>query len=244
MLFFIMQLCACNGIGTAEFGETTGTDDFSSDTKTTDTSFLGINSIESVTDSSAVITWTHSDNFVAYQVFDTSLGIVYVSTVAAPTAKYSLSGLKSGSTYLFRVRGLDSEGKPDRNTNDVSVTTDLAPETPSGLFLNDPVSSSAFDQTPTITISGVKSGDTIRLFTDSSCSTEVGFAVSTGTTVNVTTSSLSAGSYTFYANATGTNESNCSTATVSYTVNSCPTGYIDVPANLDLGVSEFCVMKY
>jgi hypothetical protein len=247
LLVSIASLTACNGVGTADFGETareTASGGTSTETNTTNASFSGIDSIGSVTDTSAVINWSHSADFVAYLVFNTSSGTVYVSTFAAPTASYSLSGLTPGNTYSYRVRGVDSEGNVDTNTNDVSFTTNSAPDAPSGLALNDPASSPAFDQTPTITISGVKSGDTIRLFTDSSCSTQVGSAASTGITVNITTSSLSAGSYTFYANATGTNTSSCSTANVSYTLNSCPTGYIYVPANAGLGVSAFCVMKY
>ena len=243
LLISIASLTACNGVGIADFGEA-ASGSTSTETNTTNTSFSGIDSIGSVTDTSAVINWSHSDDFVTYQVFNTSSGTVYVSTVTAPTASYSLSGLTPGNTYSYRVKAVDSEGNVDTNTTDVSVTTNSAPDAPSGLTLNSPSSSPAFEQTPQITVSGVKSGDTIRLFTDSSCSTQVGSAASTGTTVNITTSSLSAGSYTFYANATGTNTSSCSTTSASYTLSSCPTGYIDVPANTGLGVSAFCVMKY
>ena len=80
---------------------------------------------------------------------------------------------------------------------------------------------------PVLLVSGVVSGQTVRLFTDSSCSTQVGTEVSTGTTVNITTSSsLDRGSYTFYANTTqGGQVSTCSTASISYVVRpTTPTG--------------------
>ena len=229
---------SCNEVGT---GST------STETNTTNASFSGIDSIASVTDSTATINWTHVAEGSGYQIFSVSgETLTYVSSVNAPTATYNLTGLTPTTTYTYRVRLYDSQGLPDTNTNDVSVTTNVAPDAPTGLTLTTPASGLGYDTTPTITVSGVKSGDTIKLFTDPTCSTEVGSAASAGTTIAITTSTLAVASYTFYANATGDGEtSTCSTANVSYTINPCPTGYINVPSMASVGaLDDFCVMKF
>lgn len=212
-----------------------------------DVTFAGIDNISAVTDSTATINWTHVAGGVQYQIFSVSGStLTYISSVEAPTATYNLTGLTAATSYTYRVRLVDSGGLNDANTNDISFTTIGAPSAPTGLALTTPASSPGFDTTPTITVSGVKSGDTIKLFTDLTCSTEVGSAVSAGTTTAITTSTLAAASYTFYANATGSGgASSCSTANVSYTINACPAGYISVPSMASVGAPDnFCVMQY
>ena len=212
-----------------------------------DVTFSGIDTISAVTDSTATINWTHVVGGVQYQVFSVSgETLTYISSVEAPTATYNLTGLTAATSYTYRVRLVDSTGLYDANTNDISFTTIGAPSAPTGLALTTPASSPGVDTTPTITVSGVKSGDTIKLFTNSGCSTEVGSAVSAGTTIAITTSTLVAASYTFYANAAGSaGTSSCSTANVSYTISACPTGYIDVPSMAAVGAPDnFCVMQY
>ncbi len=212
-----------------------------------DVTFAGIDSISAVTDSTATINWTHVVGGSVYQIFSVSgETLTYLDSVNAPTATYNLTGLTAATSYTYRIRLYDSQGLPDTNTNDISFTTIGAPSAPTGLSLTTPASSPGFDTTPTITVSGVKSGDTIKLFTDLTCSTEVGSAVSAGTTIAITTSTLAAASYTFYANATGGGgTSTCSTANVSYTINACPAGYIEVPSMASVGAPDnFCVMQY
>ena len=95
----------------------------------------------------------------------------------------------------------------------------VRPTTPSGLSLNSPSSSPDEDQTPTIRVSGVASGQSITLYSNSSCTTSVGSGTSTGTSIDITSSSLNPGSYTFYANVTENSQtSTCSTANVDYGV--------------------------
>ncbi|MDC1175291.1 fibronectin type III domain-containing protein [Bacteriovoracaceae bacterium] len=212
-----------------------------------DVTFAGIDSISAVTDSTATINWTHVSGGVQYRIFSVSGStLTLIDSVASPTATYNLTGLTAATSYTYRVRLVDSTGLNDANTNDISFTTIGAPSAPTGLALTTPASSPGFDTTPTITVSGVKSGDTIKLFTDLTCSTEVGSAVSAGTTIAITTSTLVAASYTFYANATGGGgTSSCSTANVSYTIGACPAGYIEVPSMAAVGAPDnFCVMQY
>ncbi len=208
-------------------------------------SFNGINTITNVTDTTATINWTHVVGASTYQIFSvTASTLSFISVVTAPTSSYLLTGLSSSASLQFRVRAYDSSGDGDTNTKNVSITTNGAPTAPSGLALQSPATTPAFDDTPTITVSGVKNGDTVKLFSDSSCSTQIGSAVATGSSVDITSSSIS-GANTFYANSTKTSASACSSASVAYTATTCPTGYIVVPSLAAVNApSDFCVMKY
>jgi formylglycine-generating enzyme required for sulfatase activity len=236
-------LTACNGIGTAEIGDAAlGTGGTSSSIV-----FAGISSIDQKTDSSLRINWTAHTDAVAYEIYNTTSGTIYVATISAPATSYTITGLIPGATYRFRVRAKDSEGTLDSNINNVSVAMSLAPNVPSALTLITPASSPGFSETPTIQVSGVKNGDTVKLFTDNTCATEVASGVAASSTINLTTSVLAPGSYTLYANAINSvpTASACSTASVAYQKLSCPTGYIPVISNAAVGTtSDFCVMKY
>ena len=143
---------------------------------------------------------------------------------------------------LASCNGGDSSG----GGGGVIVTT--APSAPSSLSLVTPGGSPGLDSTPTISVGGVVNGNTVKLFSDSACATtEIGSAVSYGTSVNVTVSSpLSVSSYTIYANATNAiGTSPCSSLSVSYTLATCPADFIPVPHNSSVGTTkDFCVMKY
>jgi len=73
-------------------------------------------------------------------------------------------------------------------------------------------------------VSGVLSGNTVSLLSDSACSAEIGSGVSSGTSFNITVSSaLPLSLYTFYANATNViGTSPCSTASFSYDLGAVP----------------------
>ena len=256
ILLLLTILSGCETV--AKFDEVGQCDDSSSDTSSSDTSssdtsssgssisFNGIDSIANVTDSTATISWTHVSGASSYQVFSVAgTTPTFIGQVLAPTSTYSLTGLTPSATLKYKVRAYDSSGDGDSNSNIVSITTNAAPGIPSGITMTAPASSPSGDATPTFSIAGVKSGDTVKLFTDASCTTQVGSVVSTGATASITTSSLAGGTFNFYATATGTNASACSTATASYTRNPCPTGYIAVPAMAAVNApNDFCVMKY
>lgn len=92
--------------------------------------------------------------------------------------------------------------------------------TPTSLALVTPSSSPANNATPTILVSGVISGSTVSLYTDSTCSSSSLQASGTasGTTIQLTTSALAQGTYTFYAKSTTFwTSSNCSSASLTYT---------------------------
>lgn len=209
--------------------------------------FSGIGTTDLKTDSTVRLNWTTHASATSYEIYRTSPGSLYLATVASPGTSYVVSGLTPGATYSFMVKAKDSQGVIDWNTATATITMNAAPNVPSGLTLLIPSVSPGVSATPTIRVSGVKAGDTVKLFTDNTCATEVASGVSSGATIDLTTSALPVGPYTFYARALNSvpTASACSTASASYVKNSCPAGYIPVPANASLGAtSEFCVMKF
>jgi formylglycine-generating enzyme required for sulfatase activity len=87
------------------------------------------------------------------------------------------------------------------------------------LSLSSPTLSPDTDDTPTVLVSGLKSGQIINLFSDSTCSTQVGQVTSSGATALVTSSSLPVGSYQFAFNVTENGStSSCSGAKLTYEV--------------------------
>jgi hypothetical protein len=207
--------------------------------------FVGITSIDQIKDSTVRINWSSHSNATSYKIYHISGGSPsLLQTVSAPSSSVVLTSLISNTSYIFRVTAVDANGLTDTNQNDQSVTTALAPEAPTGISL---ISSASLD-TPVIRVSGVKNGDIVKLYKDSSCilANLIGTATATSSTVDISTSSLAMAAYTIYANSTNAQgtASACSTPSLAYTVTQCPTGYEIVPANGGLGVNLFCVMKY
>lgn len=121
-----------------------------------------------------------------------------------------------------------------------------ATQAPTTLANQTPAAPSGVSARPTFRIYGIVSGQAVRLYTTSTCDSPslVGSGTSTGPFVDIqveVASSLSDGTYQFYAEA---DDSECSTASVSYTKHTCPTDYVFVPRNTDLGTGDFCIMKF
>ena len=211
-------------------------------------------SVSSSTDSTPTVTVSGVSNGQSIRVFTSSncfSGEVGLAISSGTTVNITTSNLDVG-TYTFYTNTSESSQPSTCSVAKVSYT--VLPTAPTGLSLSSPSSSPNSDQTPTITVSGVSSGQTVRLYSNSTCSTQVGSETASGSSVDITTSSsLNVASYTFYASVFENSQtSSCSTATVSYVLESCPSGYISVPENQDIiinssgemGVSGFCVMKY
>ncbi|RYZ68294.1 MAG: hypothetical protein EOP09_09695, partial [Proteobacteria bacterium] len=95
----------------------------------------------------------------------------------------------------------------------------LSPLPPSALALQSPASSPGGLNQPVIRTSGVQSGESVSLFSDPDCTSAVSSStLASGTTVDVTSSALSAGVTRFYAKTTDAvaKVSACSTASVDY----------------------------
>ena len=95
----------------------------------------------------------------------------------------------------------------------------VTPDAPSSLSLVAPAKASSAVKTPTIEVSGMQSGDAVKLFSDSQCSREVGSGTATGGSIRITTQQLGLGNYRFYANITRNGvTSQCSTVSTDYEV--------------------------
>ncbi len=145
-------------------------------------------------------------------------------SASGSTIDITSSSLAIG-TYEFHARDVN-EAAEASGCSTASVTYQyLLPPSPSGLSMSSPSSGSGYDETPTIQVSGVVSGHTVRLYKDSSCSLQVGSGTAYSTTITITSSTLSIGTYEFHArdlNPQG-DASDCSTSFVSYQLLSPPT---------------------
>jgi len=110
---------------------------------------------------------------------------------------------------------------PDTQTGTGAGIYTYKPAAPTSLSLNNPAFTPATDNTPTVTVSGgeITNGLTVKVYRDNLCTSLVGSA-SAGVANNADVTAnpaLADNTYTFYATVTsGGVESNCSTASVSY----------------------------
>ena len=250
----LFVLVACKGGGSASYNIAKANSNSNSNSGSSQiddfaniSPFAGIHSVGLKTDSTVLISWNAHADAIAYDIYDNASGspAYFATALGQDTNSIFLSSLTPGATYKFIVKMKISNGKVDSNTVDLPVTMDLEPASPSALSLQSPIITSEPYKTPTIIVSGVKKGDIVKLYKDSSCdSVAVATGVADGASINLTTSALNAGEYNFYSTATNITpkSSTCSTATVSYTVLQCPVGYIEVPGTLE--VNSFCVMQF
>lgn len=103
----------------------------------------------------------------------------------------------------------------DSSSFTISATATLS--APTSIYTNSGNRDS--NKSPTVYVTGVISGDTVRLYSDN-CNTQIGSVVSSSTTAYITPSSpLSEGTHTFYARRfNGANTSSCSATPYTYTV--------------------------
>jgi formylglycine-generating enzyme required for sulfatase activity len=150
--------------------------------------------------------------------------------------------IKSGSIFLFllflsscklnwiSIDGLDSQG-----------TT--APVDTISLRVKSPAKKSGLTDTPVITVSGeISNSDVVRLYSDSTCTSVLGSGTATGSSIDLTTTSLALGNTTIYASV----GEKCHFANVTYYRDQCPTGYEETPdfSATTYSLDPFCIMKY
>jgi hypothetical protein len=188
----------------------------------TSVNYQGASSITNKTDSTLTLNWNELTDAVGYEVYDTSSSIpVWITTVFGQSSlSYDIKNLTPGSSYKFRVRAKLITGAYDNNKNDLSVTMNDAPEVPTAISLVSPSTNTDVLKEPIFQVSGLKDGDTALIFTDDQCTQQVGSATAQSTTAEVTSSTLTPGSYTFYAQAKNSkgNVSTCSTVAANYSV--------------------------
>ena len=247
-LFIMVSLFGCetreyqNGKTINSSGQDLHESTFSSELK-----FSGANSLFDITDSTVSLAWTDIEGAVEYYIYDSSSGTpVLHSKINAPESSLKISNLDSGRIYSFIVRVKDELKLLDDNTNIVSAATLAIPDAPTFLSRVSPVKENGVDRKPEIVVFGVNAGDTVELFSDA-CITKVGEQTANSSLVVIESDELAPEvAYNFYARRTNHNNitSTCSTASISYTLRTCPQGYTSVPANPELSIQEFCVMKF
>jgi len=111
------------------------------------------------------------------------------------------------------------------------ITT--APSMPLSVYLVDPTSSPGNLDTPTVGVSGVSLGETVTLYNDVFCLTQVASgSVSTGSAIEFTLGPIAAGTHRYYATSSNiVGSSGCSTSFALYVLDlTPPTVSIDTPA--------------
>jgi hypothetical protein len=95
---------------------------------------------------------------------------------------------------------------------------------PSAVTLVSPESSPNTVKQPIFKVDGVFAGQTVRIFSDSNCQTEMGSQISNSTSVSINSNILNFGTHTIYSNVTNAdgNSSPCSTSFVTYQLRSNP----------------------
>jgi hypothetical protein len=136
--------------------------------------------------------------------------------------------------------------KVEDYTETKDTTNYIPPVTPNAMLNVLPGHTPSFQKNLTIRVGGVNAGDTIKIYTDSTCTLEIGSAVATSATIDITTTTLMPGIYTIYSRAIGihNNPSACSSVSLTYEALFCPEGFITVPGNATFSTDNFCVMKY
>lgn len=265
LLMTLTLVSACNGIGTAEFKEVsngTGADqseEESGDGTDASINFAGIDSISDKTDSTVKLHWTVHNDASAYDVFNVASGssIFVTSALDGNSNNVVLSNLTPNTLYKFRVRVRSSIGQNDSNTNDIELTMNLAPNTPTAMSLVDGL---ARNNSPTtiVRVDGVKSVDKVFIYTDANCdpaslvSNAAGVSANANETfVEITTTLPSIDDYDLYSQAENSlgHKSDCSSATnvtVAYEYVLCPIdgSWVAVPGDVTFDTDDFCVMKY
>ncbi len=134
------------------------------------------------------------------------------------------------------------------STTGVSLAYNVGalPTNPSSLTLASPVSTPGVNALPTISVNGVVNGNTVRLFTNNACTGVPITSTASGASKEITLAiPLTVGTHQFYANTSNIYGTSGCSGPLSYTYETCPSGYLHVPRNTSVGTnSDFCVMKY
>lgn len=252
LLLTAITFSACNMSDKAEFEDALkAATENKATTENTDTAiaYAGLTSINK-SDSTVSLVWPLHADAVAYDIFEIVSGVtVLKSTVIGQgQATTTITGLTPLSTHTFRVRMRTNGGKNDTNTQDVSVTLNAGPLAPTGLTYVSPSGGTGTTGSVQVRVSGVKAGDTIKLYSNSACTSEIASGVATGATIDLTSTTMPFAVNTVSATAqNSTTTSACVNALTTYT-RSCPStfgSFIRIPHNNDVGTTaDFCVMKY
>jgi len=140
------------------------------------------------------------------------------SAVAAGTTVQITSTILAPGAYSFYTATSNGLGTSACSTISAGYNyLGNLPTIATSIVLSSPATTPEYDSTPTFTLGGVVSGETVELYTNSTCALYVGSAVASGTSVQVTSSVLAPGSYSFYTASTNSvGVSSCSTISANY----------------------------
>jgi hypothetical protein len=136
---------------------------------------------------------------------------------------------------------------PGENITNTGENNQFSIPAPNSIQLLIPSTNPDFQDRPTFRVGGVQLGHAVSIFSNQDCTTLVATGNSNGNTIDLQVNSLSFGSTGLYAKTVDSESrsSSCSGMLATYTRTLCPNGYIEIPANNNIGVtSNFCVMKY
>lgn len=211
--------------------------------------FSGVDFVTDISDTTAFIGWTHSEEIIGYRVYlQSGITAELYDTYYNGSTTALLTGLEPNTDYILMIVGYDENGT-DYDGSLASFSTSLAPISPAEATLVYPASSTHYIRKPIISFSGMKIGDTLKVYNDSTCTSLVGQKVATTETVEITLDPLTAAtSHYLYATSTSANiaggESDCPNYYhLRYVVLECPSGYVMVPGNASLNSDDFCVMN-
>ena len=170
--------------------------------------------------------------------------------------RISTSQDNGNGMYYLHIQARDSLGNLSAIQHYSAILDNYAPQ-PIGLSV---LSTPSTDITPDITVTfplGVNQGDTVIVYSDDGCRTEMGQAVTSSNTSVVVTLSTpldTDGTYNFYAKVRDPqgNESDCSTASVSYNLDTTPpilsgltnTNTASMTHSWTWGCNETCTYRY
>jgi hypothetical protein len=167
------------------------------------------------------LTFTATDTPSHYCILEnsTTLSNCTWSSTPLPTS-FTVGASQNAKVLSAWVKDLAGNISTRSDSNSVTLNT-TTPAAPSALSLSTPSTSPNNIATPIIQVAGVSVSETVSIYTDSACSggnLKGSATVTTGTTVNVTSTSLADNTYTFYAKTVNvaSTASSCSTANVSY----------------------------
>lgn len=144
---------------------------------------------------------TNAGDFVYVYSNAACTTLVATTSATATSTDVFLSGLAEG-TYNFYALVKDAVGNASGCTpTPATYTVDLtAPAAPSSIVLISPGSSPGKIATPMFQVNGVVAGDTVGLYQDAACTSQITAGVATGTSILLTSGALSgAGTYNYYA---------------------------------------------
>lgn len=162
--------------------------------------------------------------------------VVDQNPATAPSGAYgavAAADQSSGDgTYYLHVQAIDAIGNESAVQHFSALLDNTVPSAPTSLVLKTPNTSPANITTPVVTVGGVNATETAILFSDAACSNSIGSAQAAGSTVDVTASTLSSGSYNFYARARDVagNHSPCSSSSVAYNLDATPPSVVNILA--------------